>query len=101
MRSDLSFYRRQAAEEMAAASRSVTPEARLRHEDLFRLLVERLKFLSDASPCIDSGVEQRLQSEVKLAIRSAVFARRDDAKLPVGHRSFDANQDFATEVWDT
>lgn len=34
MESDLSYFRRRAAAEWLAAKRSITPEARLRHEEL-------------------------------------------------------------------
>jgi hypothetical protein len=48
--SDIRYYRRRAFEEMAAASRAVTPEARQRRLQLVDTYVEHLKSLDAPSP---------------------------------------------------
>ena len=49
MESDMRFYRRRANEEMAAASRAVTQEARERRMLLAGIFLDRLKELEDRS----------------------------------------------------
>lgn len=53
METDIRYYRRRAYEEMNAASRAVTPEARQRRLQLVDLFVERLKALNAPSPFKD------------------------------------------------
>ena len=60
MDTDPRYYWRRACEEMAAASRAVTPAARIRHEQLVRLFVERLKVLNAPSPFSEDELGQRL-----------------------------------------
>jgi len=48
--SDIRYYRRRACEEMAAATRAVTPAARDRRLQLVDLYVTRLRALSAPSP---------------------------------------------------
>lgn len=50
MESDARFYRRRACEEMSAASRAVTPEARERRLQLVDLYLQRLHALQEPSP---------------------------------------------------
>jgi hypothetical protein len=47
--SDVRFYRRRASEEMAAAERAVTPEARDRRMQLAGVFLDRLKDLESRS----------------------------------------------------
>ena len=49
MESDVRFFRRRASEEMAAASRAVTPAARERRMQLAGAFFERLKELESRS----------------------------------------------------
>lgn len=49
MESDVRFFRRRASEEMAAASRAVTPAARERRMQLAGAFLERLKELESRS----------------------------------------------------
>ena len=48
--SDIRYYRRRACEEMAAATRAVTPAARDRRLQLVDLYVEHLRALNAPSP---------------------------------------------------
>ena len=50
MESDARFYRRRACEEMSAASRAVTPQARERRLQLADLSLQRLQALQEPSP---------------------------------------------------
>ena len=50
MESDARLYRRRACEEMSAASRAVTPEARERRLQLVDLYLQRLHALQEPSP---------------------------------------------------
>ena len=52
--SDIRFYRRRACEEMAAATRAVTPAARDRRLQLVDIYLEHLKALAAPSP-FDEG----------------------------------------------
>lgn len=54
--SDIRYYRRRACEEMAAATRAVTPAARDRRLQLVDLYVERLKSLEAPSPFDEADV---------------------------------------------
>ena len=58
--SDVRFYRRRANEEMAAAERAVTPEARDRRMQLAGAFLERLKDLESRSAFdwLDETVER-------------------------------------------
>ena len=58
--SDVRFYRRRANEEMAAAERAVTPEARDRRLQLAGLFLDRLKELESRSAFdwLDEAAEQ-------------------------------------------
>jgi hypothetical protein len=47
---DIRYYRRRACEEMSAAARAVTPEARLRRLQLVGVYLEHLKALNAAPP---------------------------------------------------
>lgn len=48
--SDARFYRRRACEEMSAASRAVTPQARERRLQLVDLYLQRLQAMKEPSP---------------------------------------------------
>ena len=52
--SDIRFYRRRACEEMAAATRAVTPAARDRRLQLVDIYLDHLKILDAPSP-FDEG----------------------------------------------
>lgn len=59
MESDERFYRRRAAEELAAASRAVTDAARERREQLAQIFLARLSDTEGASALFDwSNVRQ-------------------------------------------
>lgn len=53
METDIRYYRRRACEEMSAASRAVTPEARDRRMYLVGVYLDRLKALNAPSPFDD------------------------------------------------
>jgi hypothetical protein len=53
LETDIRYYRRRACEEMSAASRAVTPQARERRLQLVGMFVERLKALNAPSPFAD------------------------------------------------
>lgn len=53
MESDERFYRRRAAEELAAASRAVTDEARNRRVQLANVFLERLKDMDAGAMLFD------------------------------------------------
>jgi len=50
---DIRYYRRRACEEMSAASRAVTPQARERRLYLVNVYLDRLKALNAPSPFDD------------------------------------------------
>lgn len=58
MESDIRYYRRRAFEEMAAASRAVTPQARERRLALVETYVEHLKALKAPIPFSDHDLTQ-------------------------------------------
>ncbi len=60
MESNARFYWRRICEELGAASRAVTPAARMRHEQLVRLFVARLKELDAPCPYTDKELAQML-----------------------------------------
>lgn len=60
MESDARFYWRRICEELAAASRAVTPAARMRHEKLVRSFVARLKQLGAPCPYSEEELAQML-----------------------------------------
>lgn len=60
MESDPRYYWRRACEEMEAATRSLTPAARVRHEQLVLLFVERLKQLNAPCPFTEPELAQKL-----------------------------------------
>lgn len=60
MESNARYYWRRVCEELAAASRAVTPAARKRHEELVWLFVRRLKDLKAACPYTDQELAQML-----------------------------------------
>ncbi|MGI8706500.1 MAG: hypothetical protein ACR2JJ_12065 [Sphingomicrobium sp.] len=60
MESDERYYWRRVCEEMAAASHALTPAARMRHEQLVRKFVWRLKKLSAPCPFSDEQLAQML-----------------------------------------
>ena len=60
MESDARFYWRRICEELAAASRAVTPAARMRHEQLVRMFVARLKAIDAPCPYSDKELAQML-----------------------------------------
>ena len=53
METDIRYYRRRACEEMSAASRAVTPQARERRLYLVNVYLDRLKALNAPSPFDD------------------------------------------------
>ena len=53
METDIRYYRRRACEEMSAASRAVTPQARERRLQLVSVYLNRLKALNAPSPFED------------------------------------------------
>ena len=55
METDIRYYRRRACEEMSAASRAVTPQARERRLHLVNIYVDRLKALNAPSPFEDDS----------------------------------------------
>jgi hypothetical protein len=50
LETDIRYYRRRACEEMSAASRAVTPQARERRLYLVNVYLDRLKALNAPSP---------------------------------------------------
>lgn len=81
MDSDARYYWRRVCEEVAAASRAVTPAGRDRHEQLVRVFVGRLKDLSAPCPFTDGELAQMLgTSDNSHAIVSA-FDWRLKAKV--------------------
>ena len=56
MESDARFYRRRANEELAAASRAVTQEARERRMQLAGIFLERLKASEARALMVECGV---------------------------------------------
>ena len=58
--SDARFYRRRACEEMSAASRAVTPEARERRLQLVDLYLQRLQAMHEPSPFVDRDLARVL-----------------------------------------
>ena len=55
MESDARFYRRRANEELAAASRAVTPEARERRMQLASVFLQRLKASEARALMVECG----------------------------------------------
>lgn len=53
METDIRYYRRRACEEMSAAGRAVTPQARARRLQLVGLYLDHLKALDAPSPFDD------------------------------------------------
>jgi len=53
LETDIRYYRRRACEEMSAATRAVTPQARDRRLHLVNVYLERLKALNAPSPFDD------------------------------------------------
>jgi hypothetical protein len=53
LETDIRYYRRRACEEMSAASRAVTPQARERRLYLVNVYLDRLKALNAPSPFDD------------------------------------------------
>jgi len=53
LETDIRYYRRRACEEMSAASRAVTPQARERRLFLVNVYLDRLKALNAPSPFDD------------------------------------------------
>jgi hypothetical protein len=68
MESDQRYYWRRAAEEIAAASRAVTPAARLRHQELAETYVRRLRDLSTEGL---ERLERQLPQPSRLAVPTA------------------------------
>ena len=62
MEPDIRYYRRRAFEEMAAASRAVTDEARQRRLQLVETYVEHLKALKAPSPFSESDMARAHRS---------------------------------------
>jgi hypothetical protein len=60
MESNGRYYWRRVCEELAAASKAVTPAARRRHEELLWLFVRRLKDLKAPCPYTDQELAQML-----------------------------------------
>lgn len=56
MESDSRFYRRRANEELAAAQRAVTPEARDRRMQLAGIFLERLKASEARTLLVECGI---------------------------------------------
>ena len=71
MESDISFYRRRAHAEMAAATRAVTDAARERRLQLVDLYVQRLEELHAPSPFSDQDFARALGSPAAAKRRSA------------------------------
>jgi hypothetical protein len=65
MESDARFYWRRICEELSAASRAVTPAARMRHEQLVRLFVARLKGLDAPCPYTDEELATMLGTSAR------------------------------------
>lgn len=64
MESDERFYRRRAAEELAAASRAVTAEARDRRVQLAQIFLDRLKDAEAGAMLFDWGrAREELRAE--------------------------------------
>jgi hypothetical protein len=53
LETDIRYYRRRACEEMSAASRAVTPQAKERRLQLVNVYLDRLKALNAPSPFDD------------------------------------------------
>lgn len=81
MDSDPRYYWRRACEEMAAASRAVTPAARARHVQLLRMFVDRLKAINAPSPFTDSELAQSVSAGGEPAADSQIFGRERAPKL--------------------
>lgn len=62
MEPDIRYYRRRACEEMAAASRAVTDEARHRRLQLVETYVGHLKALRAPSPYSEQDIAQAYKS---------------------------------------
>ncbi len=73
MDSDPRYYWRRACEEMAAASRAVTPAARARHEQLLRIFVDRLKEIDAPCPFTNSELAQSLGSDGETGADARAF----------------------------
>ena len=64
MESDIRYYRRRACEEMAAASRAVTEQARDRRLQLVETYVQHLKALKAPSPFTDNEIAAAYRSSL-------------------------------------
>lgn len=71
MESDISYYRRRAHAEMAAATRAVTDAARERRLQLVDLYVQRLEALQAPSPFTEQDFARALGSPRAARERSA------------------------------
>ena len=80
--SDIRYYRRRACEEMAAATRAVTPAARERRLQLVDLYVQRLEALNAPSPFSDHDLARMLgPSAIARDHRSAFAWRGADPRV--------------------
>ena len=84
--SDIRYYRRRAFEEMAAATRAVTPAARDRRLKLVDVYVDHLKALNAPSPFED----ERPSMDEDLRSKSAAMSKR--ARIEETHRSMPADR---------
>jgi len=80
MDSDPRYYWRRACDEMAAASRAVTPAARVRHEVLVRSFIQRLIDLNAPCPFTEEELAKRLGSEGDICARSPAFSWQAEQK---------------------
>ncbi len=81
MDSDERYYWRRVCEEVAAASRAVTPAGRDRHEQLVRVFVERLKDLRAPCPYTDEQLAQMLGTSPDALADVPAFHWRLKAKV--------------------
>ena len=73
MDSDARYYWRRVCEEVAAASRAVTPAGRDRHEQLVRVFVGRLKDLNAPCPFTDEELARMLGTSVNALADAPAF----------------------------
>ena len=69
MESDIRYYRRRAYEEMAAASRAVTEQARARRLQLVETYVQHLKALKAPIPFSDIELDEARRTTGAYCIR--------------------------------
>jgi len=82
MESDIRYYRRRAYEELGAASRAVTEEARRRRLQLVDLYVQHLRALNEPSPFDDRDYARAVGRSCAIAEARSAFAWRGDVVTP-------------------